>query len=120
MSNLGGMANSKQKVYLIRYLIRTEYHVMIVSFNCKETESIWQGRTSRKLPVDIQDRALRKMRQLHVAQTLEDLRNPPSNYLESLRGDRQGQMSIRINKQWRLCFIWDNAKAWDVEIKDYH
>jgi toxin HigB-1 len=95
---------------------------MIRSFKCKETERIWQGQSSRKFPGDIQDRALRKLRQLDAAAaaTVEDLRNPPGNRLETLKGDRAGQMSIRINDQWRICFRWSKGDADDVEIVDYH
>jgi proteic killer suppression protein len=93
---------------------------MIRSFKCKETERIWQGQSSRKFPGDIQDRALRKLRQLDAATTVEDLRNPPGNRLETLRGDRAGQMSIRINDQWRICFRWSKGDADDVGIVDYH
>jgi proteic killer suppression protein len=93
---------------------------MIVSFGCKETKKIWQGVRSGKLPSDIQQRALRKLRQLDVSANLDDLRLPPANHLESLSGDRLGQYSIRISKQWRLCFVWQNANAYDVEIVDYH
>lgn len=75
---------------------------------------------SRKLPSDIQERALRKLRQLDVSANLEDLRIPPTNHLEALVGDRLGQYSIRITKQWRLCFVWQNGNAYDVEIVDYH
>jgi toxin HigB-1 len=93
---------------------------MIRSFLCKETENIWEGRVSRKLPRDIQERALRKLRQLDAALTLEDLRNPPSNRLENLKGDKKGRMSIRINNQWRLCFHWHDGEATEIEIVDYH
>jgi proteic killer suppression protein len=93
---------------------------MIVSFQCKETEGIWQGRLSRKLPQTIQERALRKLRQLDAALTIDDLRTPPSNHLENLKGDRKGQMSIRINSQWRICFSWRDGEARNVEIIDYH
>lgn len=93
---------------------------MIVSFRCKETERIWQGQSSRKFPGDIQDRALRKLRQLDAARTLEDLRNPPGNRLEALKGNRAGQMSIRINDQWRICFSWQECDGHNVEIVDYH
>ena len=93
---------------------------MIKSFNCKDTKKIWNGIYSSKFPIDIQERALRKLRQLDASSTLEDLKNPPGNNLELLRGDRRGQMSIRINQQWRLCFIWKNDGAYDVEIVDYH
>ncbi|HEY7247266.1 MAG TPA: type II toxin-antitoxin system RelE/ParE family toxin [Xanthobacteraceae bacterium] len=93
---------------------------MIRSFKCRETERIWQGQSSRKFPGDIQDRALRKLRQLHAGATLEDLRSPPGNRLEILKGNRAGQMSIRINEQWRICFRWAAGDAVDVEIVDYH
>ena len=93
---------------------------MIKSFACKETEKIWHEIRSKKFPADIQDRALRKLSLLDVAQTLDDVREPPSNHLESLKGNRKGQMSIRINKQWRICFVWDDGEAHCVEIVDYH
>lgn len=93
---------------------------MIVSFGSKETERIWRGQDSRRLPADIQDRALRKLRQLDASRTVEDLRNPPGNRLEALKGQRAGQMSIRINYRWRICFRWVDHDAHDVEIVDYH
>lgn len=93
---------------------------MIRSFKDGDTERIWQGRVSRRIPRDIQDRALRKLRLLDASRTLDDLRNPPGNRLELLRGNRSGQMSIRINDQWRVCFVWANGDANDVEIVDYH
>ncbi len=93
---------------------------MIRSFACRETAKIWDGVASRKLPRDIQDRALRKLRQLDAAQTVDDLRIPPSNRLEALHGNRDGQMSIRINDQWRICFRWHDNEAFEVEIVDYH
>jgi toxin HigB-1 len=93
---------------------------MIRSFKSKETERIWHGQSSRKFSGDIQHRALRKLRQLDAAQTIEDLRKPPGNRLEALKGDRAGQMSIRINDQWRICFRWSKGDAEDVEITDYH
>jgi proteic killer suppression protein len=93
---------------------------MIRSFRNKETERIWQGQQSRKFPGDVQDRALRKLRQLDASLTLKDLRNPPGNRLEALRADRAGQWSIRINDQWRICFRWSDGEAHDVEIVDYH
>lgn len=77
---------------------------MIKSFKSKETEKIWNEEFSKKLPHDIQKRALQKLRMLHVASVLEDLKIPPNNRLESLLGDRQGQYSIRINDQFRICF----------------
>lgn len=93
---------------------------MIRSFACRETARIWDGEFSRKFPGDIQGRALRKLRQLDAARTLEDLRNPPGNRLETLKGTRKGQMSLRINEQWRICFVWNDGDAEDVEIVDYH
>ncbi|MBM3602452.1 MAG: type II toxin-antitoxin system RelE/ParE family toxin [Alphaproteobacteria bacterium] len=93
---------------------------MIRSFACKDTEKIWNGLTVRSFPGDMQNRALRKLRQLDVAQTVDDLKNPPGNKLEALKGNRKGQMSIRINDQWRICFVWQDNKVYDVEIVDYH
>jgi toxin HigB-1 len=93
---------------------------MIRTFKCQDTSEIWHGRVSRKFPREIQDRALRKLRQIDAARRLEDLRNPPGNRLEMLRGDRVGQMSVRINAQWRICFVWRDGDADDVEIIDYH
>ena len=93
---------------------------MIQSFADGETERIWQGRRSRKLPGDIQSVALRKLRLLHAARLVQDLRIPPGNRLESLQGDRAGQWSIRINDQWRICFAWTEGGPRDVEIVDYH
>ena len=93
---------------------------MIASFADKETRKIWQGIRSRKLPPDMQERALRKLRQIEASANLDDLRLPPGNRLEALSGDRAGQYSIRITKQWRICFIWQNGKAYQVEIVDYH
>ena len=93
---------------------------MIRSFRDKETEKIFNRQRSRKLPSDIQQVALRKLRMLNRSQSLQDLRVPPSNRLEKLSGDRQDQHSIRINKQWRICFIWQNSDVYNVEIVDYH
>lgn len=93
---------------------------MIRSFRDKETERIWQGRQSRRFPGDVQNRALRKLRQRDASLALEDLRNPPGNHLEALTADRAGQWSIRINDQWRICFRWSVGEADDVEIVDYH
>lgn len=93
---------------------------MIRSFACKETEKIWDGVRSRAFPSDMQDRALRKLRMLDAAQNVNDLRVPPSNHLEALKGNRKGQMSIRVNDQWRICFSWQDNEAHDVEIVDYH
>jgi len=93
---------------------------MIKSFKCAETQKIWNGYRSHKIPYEIQHRAVMKLRLLDVAITLNDLKIPYSNSLESLKGDRKGQWSIRINQQWRLCFQWNNAEVFDVEIVDYH
>jgi proteic killer suppression protein len=93
---------------------------MIRSFACKETAGIWEGNRSRRFPGDIQKRALMKLLQLDAAESLDDLKLPPGNYLEPLKGKRKGQHSIRINSQWRVCFLWTGQDAEDVEIVDYH
>ena len=106
--------------YVIRTMLYFEERIVIVSFACKETEIIWQGKHSRALPANIQDRALVKLGGIDAANTLQDLRVPPSNRLEALKGNRKGQMSIRINDQWRICFMFENGDAYEVEIVDYH
>ncbi|MBI4005736.1 MAG: type II toxin-antitoxin system RelE/ParE family toxin [Gammaproteobacteria bacterium] len=93
---------------------------MIKDFKDSQTELIWKGLVSRRLPHDIQNVARRKLRMLNNAGTLDDLRIPPANRLERLRGDRDGQFSIRVNDQWRVCFVWKNGDAYQVEIVDYH
>jgi Plasmid maintenance system killer protein len=93
---------------------------MIESFASLETEKIFHGRISKKLPKDIQRTARRKLIYLDDAEDLQDLLAPPGNRLEKLKGDRAGQYSIRINDQWRICFTWSGNKAKDVEIVDYH
>ena len=93
---------------------------MIQSFGDRETEIIWSGRRSRRLPSDIQNVALRKLRMLNNARVLEDLHVPPGNRLETLRGDRAGQHSIRVNQQWRIVFVWQEGGPTHVEIVDYH
>lgn len=93
---------------------------MIRSFKCKETEKIFARQRSRKLPHDIQQVALRKLRMLNRAVTLTDLRVPPANRLKKLRGDRVGQYSIRINDRWRICFEWREGDVYNVEIVEYH
>jgi proteic killer suppression protein len=93
---------------------------MIKSFKDKETEKVYSREGSNKLPRDIQQVALRKLRMINNAKNLNDLRLPPANRLEKLKGPREGQCSIRINDQWRICFIWQEADAYDVEITDYH
>lgn len=92
---------------------------MIKSFRDREAERIWQGRFSKRLPEQIQRVARRKLRMVNNAVSLDDLRIPPANHLEALSGDRAGQHSIRINDQWRICFVWNDG-AEQVEIVDYH
>jgi proteic killer suppression protein len=93
---------------------------MIKSFKCRETEKIFNQEYSLKLPVDIQRTALRKLLMIHAAITINDLRVPPANHLEQLKGARCGQHSIRVNEQWRICFKWTAGNAYEVEIIDYH
>ncbi|MEM9949571.1 MAG: type II toxin-antitoxin system RelE/ParE family toxin [Cyanobacteria bacterium P01_D01_bin.36] len=93
---------------------------MIRSFKNKETQKVFERQRSKKLPSDIQQVALRKLRMLNRADTLQDLRVPPANRLERLSGKRKGQHSIRINDQWRICFEWRSNDAFSVEIVDYH
>jgi toxin HigB-1 len=93
---------------------------VINSFKDKEAEKIFHGQYSARLPSHIQRIALRKLTQLHAAANLNFLRVPPGNRLERLGGDREGQWSIRVNEQWRICFHWRNENAEDVEITDYH
>ena len=93
---------------------------MITGFRSRETEKLWEGNTSRRLPINIQAIARRKLRMLSNAHSLDDLRIPPANRLEALKGKRKGQYSIRINDQWRICFVWADGNANEVEIVDYH
>lgn len=93
---------------------------MIESFKCKETEKVWERQFSRKLPTNIQRVAFRKLRMLNRSSSIQDLRIPPANRLEALSGKREGQHSIRINQQWRICFKWKSGNAYNVEIVDYH
>ncbi|MFN9671595.1 MAG: type II toxin-antitoxin system RelE/ParE family toxin [Microcystis sp.] len=93
---------------------------MIQNFKDKEAQKVFERKHSRKLPLDIQQVALRKLRMLNRGETLQDLRVPPANRLERLVGDREGQYSIRVNDQWRICFVWQNGDALDGEIVDYH
>ena len=95
-------------------------YYMIVSFKSKETEKVFNRQFSRKLPQTIQAVAMRKLWVIDAATDINDLRIPPSNRLEALKGDRKGQHSIRINDQYRICFLWQNNNAQDVEIVDYH
>jgi proteic killer suppression protein len=93
---------------------------MIQNFADSETEKIWNGVRSRKFAVEVQEKGLIKLRMLNQARRIEDLRIPPGNRLEHLKGDRKGQCSIRINGQWRICFKWTDGGPADVEIVDYH
>jgi proteic killer suppression protein len=93
---------------------------VIKTFKDDETQKIYRRQRSRKLPADIQQVALRKLRMINNALSINDLRVPPANRLEKLSGDRAGQWSIRINDQWRVCFRWEGSDAYNVEIADYH
>jgi len=93
---------------------------MIKSFKCKETEKITNYEFSKKLPQSIQRLALKKLILIKRSKSLNDLKIPPSNHLERLLGTRKGQHSIRINDQWRICFVWNDGDAFNVEIVDYH
>ena len=93
---------------------------MIKSFKCHETERLFRGQFSRKFPRDIQRIAARRLEILDAATELKSLRVPPSNHLEKLKGKRSGQHSIRINDQWRICFVWKRGDAIEVQIVDYH
>ncbi len=93
---------------------------MIQSFADEETALIWSGRRSRRMPFDMQATALRKLRVLNQARALSDLRVPPGDRPEALKGNRAGQYSIRINDQWRICFVWRGGGPADVQIVDYH
>ena len=93
---------------------------MIKTFKCKETEKIFNRKFSKKLPQQIQRIAYKKLIMLTKSESIEDLKIPPSNVLEALKNDRAGQYSIRVNKQWRICFRFENGDAFDVEITDYH
>lgn len=92
---------------------------MIKSFSCSDTEALFKGRRIRRF-ANFERVALRKLEQLDLALSIEDMRAPPGNRLEALKGDRAGQWSVRINDQWRMCFRFENGEAQDVEIVDYH
>lgn len=92
---------------------------MILSFKCKETQALFEGKSVKRFRA-FAAVAERKLAQLHAAQTLDFLRSPPGNQLEALKGDRKGGHSIRVNDQWRLCFVWTKAGPTQVEIVDYH
>lgn len=101
-------------------IVSRKHQDMIKSFGNKETEKIWNGIRSKKLPDDIQQIARRKLRMLNNAVTIQDLRVPPANRLEKLKGDLAEYYSIRINQQWRIIFYWEQDRAYDVKIIDYH
>jgi proteic killer suppression protein len=94
--------------------------MMIVSFREKETERLWQCGKSRRLPADLQLRAFKKLAILNAVVALDNLRVPPGNQLETFKGDRAGQHSIRVSDQYRVCFVWRDRNAFEVEIVDYH
>ncbi len=96
------------------------HNLVIVDFSDKATESLFLGETPKRFPADVRKRMIQKLQMLHATVRLEDLRVPAGNRLEALMGNRRGYHSIRINDQWRLCFIWDGVDAHDVEIIDYH
>ena len=93
---------------------------MIESFKCKSTNELWEKGTAKKIPVSLRRAALRKLVLIDDAEEYKDLMVPPGNRLEELKGDREGQHSIRINNQWRICFKWIDGDAHNVEIVDYH
>ena len=93
---------------------------MIKSFASTATETVWRGTASPELPPDMQNTTRRKLRMLNNAATMAELRVPPNNRLEKLKGSRAGQFRIRINQQWRICFRWEDGDAYAVEIVDYH
>ncbi|MBK6401669.1 MAG: type II toxin-antitoxin system RelE/ParE family toxin [Rhodocyclaceae bacterium] len=93
---------------------------MIRSFKCKDTEALFVGVRCHRRWLAFRAVAERKLAMLHRAVRLDDLRIPPQNRLEALKGDRKGQWSIRINDQWRICFVWNDGQVFDVEIVDYH
>ncbi len=93
---------------------------MIRSFADRDTERLFARERPRRLAPELQRAAYRKLVLLHAAESIQDLRVPPGNWLEKLRGDREGQHSIRINERWRICFVWRDGDAHDVEIVDYH
>lgn len=93
---------------------------MIKSFADKDTERLWNRQYARSIPTDLQRRARKKLVMVNAAESVQDLRSPPGNHLEELQGDRKGQHSIKINDQFRVCFVWRGGDAYDVEVTDYH
>lgn len=120
-NSLWARKETNSECYRLTILMRSDtMGNMIKTFACKETERLINGRFSAKLPQDVQRTAQRKLKQIHGAASLDFLRVPPGNRLEQLSGNRAGQWSIRINDQWRICFVWENGNALAVEIVDYH
>ena len=115
-----GQTFSTNKTFYLPLTLVTLKAIMIISFGSKETEKIWNGIRVKKMPMEIQNVGRRKLRMLNNSQDMADLRIPPSNRLEKLVGKPSGFYSIRLNKQWRIIFQWDNGNAREVEIIDYH
>jgi len=114
-------ARANHPAFPLDYNKQNVYHYFVIrSFRCRETEKIFNRQFSQKFPHDIQQRAFAKLNALDAAIKIDDLRLPPSNRLEALRGRRKGQWRIRINEQWRICFTWRTGNAEEVEIVDYH
>lgn len=113
-------AAGNQEAWIDPYNVMRYMKIMIRSFADRETERLWLGHASRKWSAEVARRGLAKLRLLDSAERIEDLRSPPGNRLEMLKGDRRGLYSIRINDQWRICFRWSEGGANDVEIVDYH
>lgn len=111
-------ASSGYPVYVLRNA--SYYRAVIRTFGDKSTAAIFLGKPAKRLPPEIRKRAREKLDMINQARVLDDLRMPPANRLESLKGDRAGQHSIRINDQWRVCFRWEAGDAYGVEIADYH
>lgn len=105
---------------ILTFGVNIRTHIMIKSFKCRETEKVHNRQSTRRWPIEIQKTAYRKLWYLGAAKAIEDLRVPPGNRLEALSGDRQGQFSIRINDRFRICFVWNENDAHEVEIVDYH
>jgi toxin HigB-1 len=93
---------------------------VIKSFRCRDTEALFHRERMRKFGVDIERAAFRKLLMIDAASMIDSLKVPPGNRLEALKGDRRGQHSIRVNAQWRICFVWRDGHAYEVEIVDYH
>jgi proteic killer suppression protein len=106
--------------FAVSNVMRFYLKAMIISFKDKETEKIWNGTVSLKLPIEIQQTARRKLRMINNSQNINDLRIPPGNRLEKLQGDLKNHYSIRINDQWRIVFCWDGSHSSEVKIDDYH